>query len=334
MNAMLNKPKTLQDAILYFSDPDNCLNYMVSKRWPNGASCPRCGRKDVVFLVNQRKWQCKSVHAKRQFSAKVGTIFEDSPLGLDKWLTAMWMLANCKNGVSSYEIHRAIGVTQKSAWFMMHRIRLAMKDRSGSKLGGGHGSSNPVEVDETFIGGKVRNMHRSRRTELEKQKNWGLKNETKTIVAGGIDRVTGKVQASIITNRERNTLDEIVRQYVKFGSTVYTDDHIGYMGLRTHFTHEIINKSLHGYILGKIHTQGIENFWSLLKRGLSGTYVAVEPAHLSRYVDEQVFRFNNRKDGQRKITDAERFETALSQVLGRRLTFAEVTGKVGEEAIN
>ncbi|HUQ50358.1 MAG TPA: IS1595 family transposase [Terriglobales bacterium] len=330
MNVNSNKPKTLQDAILYFSDADNCLNYMVSKRWPDGVvTCPSCGRKDPVFLANQRKWQCKSVHPKRQFSAKVGTIFEDSPIGLDKWLTAMWMLANCKNGVSSYEISRTIGVTQKSAWFMMHRIRLAMKDRAWgikTKLGG----SGACEVDETFIGGKVRNMHKSRRAEIESKKSVGLKNETKTIVAGILDREKGQVRAQIIPNRERETLDSIVRNNVRFGSTIYSDAHDGYLGLRTRFTHEALNKSIEGYVFGQVHTQGIENFWSLLKRGLAGTYVAVEPCHLSRYLDEQVFRFNTRKVGQRKISDGERFELALSQVLGRRLTFAEVTGKVGE----
>jgi transposase-like protein len=325
------KPQTLQDAILYFSDPDNCLNYMVNKRWPDGVvSCPTCGRKDVVFLANQRKWQCKSVHNKRQFSAKVGTIFEDSPIGLDKWLTAMWMLANCKNGVSSYEIARTIGVTQKSAWFMMHRIRLAMSSKGrgkGSKIGG----SGACEMDETFVGGKVKNMHRSRRIELERLKQGiGLKNETKTIVVGVLDRESGHVRAEVAQNRERTTLDSIVQNNVRFGSTIFTDDHVGYSGLRTRYAHEIINKHLTGYVRGQVHTQGIENFWSLLKRGLSGTYVAVDPQHLSRYVDEQVFRFNSRKVGDRKVTDRERFELALSQVLGRRLTFAEVTGKVGE----
>jgi transposase-like protein len=326
----MNQPRTLQAAIVYFSDPDRSLDYMANLRWPNGVHCPRCGRKDVVFLHNQRKWQCKSTHKKRQFSAKVGTIFEDSPIPLDKWLTAVWMICNCKNGVSSYEIARTIGVTQKSAWFMLHRIRLAMKDKSGMKLGGGAGSSGACEVDETFIGGKVRNMHKSRRLALEQQKSSGLKNETKTIVAGILDREQGKVRAHVVPNRELTTLDSIVRSNVRFGSTVYSDDFNGYVALRSRFNHEALNKKLEGYVSGKVHTQGIENFWSLLKRGLSGTYVAVEPFHLSRYVDEQVFRFNTRKEGQRKISDAERFQQALTQVVGRRLTFAEVTGKVGE----
>src|SRR5271155_2541633 len=133
----MDSPKTLQNAILHFSNPDNCIAYMVAMRWPDGVVvCPSCGRNDVSWLANQRKWQCKSKHEKRQFSAKVGTIFEDSPLGLNKWLMAGWMLANCKNGVSSYEIARDLGVTQKSAWFMLQRLRLAMREPDGSKLGG------------------------------------------------------------------------------------------------------------------------------------------------------------------------------------------------------
>src|SRR5260370_409730 len=156
----MKKPNTLQQAVIYFADADNYLNFMVRLRWPSGVvTCPTCGRNDVVFLKNQRKWQCKSVHHHRQFSVKVGTIFEDSPISLDKWLIAVWMIANCKNGISSYEIGRAIGVTQKSAWFMLHRIRLAMQNRSLVKLGG---NGSEVEVDETFIGGAARNMHREK----------------------------------------------------------------------------------------------------------------------------------------------------------------------------
>ena len=331
----MKHPVTLQEAILYFSDADRSLDYMANLRWPKGVECPQCGRKDVVFLQTQRKWQCKSVHPKRQFSAKVGTIFEDSPIPLDKWLTAVWMICNCKNGVSSYEIGRTIGVTQKSAWFMLHRIRLAMKEGSFVTLGGGStGTASPVEVDETFIGGKARNMHKSRKIRLEQMKTTGLKNETKTVVAGLIDRKAGKVRAEIVPVRNVQFLDAFVRKNVQVGSVIYSDDFQGYDNLRSRFNHEKINKQVEGYIKGKVHTQGIENFWSLLKRGLGGTYVAVEPFHLFRYLDEQVFRFNNRKDGKRKVTDAERFELALSQVTGRRLTFAEVTGKVGAAATN
>src|ERR1039458_3795561 len=158
---MMDEPKTLQDAILYFSDADNCVSYLVAHRteWKNGVVCPTCGSKDVGFVASRRVWQCKTRHPKSQFTVKVGTIMEDSPIGLDKWLTVMWMVANCKNGVSSWEIHRNLGVTQKTAWFLLHRVRLAMQGQNAGKLGGGSGQ---VEVDETYIGGKARNMHKDR----------------------------------------------------------------------------------------------------------------------------------------------------------------------------
>ncbi len=149
------EPTTLQKAILYFADPDNCRECVVSRRWPNGVECPTCGSKDVIFLTNQNRWQCRSKHSKRQFSLKTGTIYEDSPLGLDKWLTATWMVANCKNGVSSLEIHRALNITQKTAWFLDHRIRVAFGKETPDKFTG------HVEADETFSGQKARNMHKS-----------------------------------------------------------------------------------------------------------------------------------------------------------------------------
>jgi len=308
---------TLQQAIQYFSDPDNCVKYMVEQRWPDGVVvCPTCGRRDVSWLATQRKWQCKSRHAKRQFSAKVGTIFEDSPLGLDKWILATWMITNCKNGVSSYEIARNIGVTQKSAWFMLHRIRLAMKDESPARTMGQAGK--PVEVDETFIGGKAKNKHLSARKQ----------DEPKMVVMGMLDRSSREVRAKVVPNAKRETLQaEILKNIVKVG-TVYTDGHVGYDQLnQLRYIHETVNH-VNEYVRGNVHTQGIENFWSCLKRTLTGTYVAVEPFHLDSYVDEQVFRFNNRKGK----NDEQRFAKVLSQVAGKRLTYAELAGKVGETA--
>lgn len=184
----MTEPKTLQEAIVFFSNPDNSLNYMVARLWPDGVvTCPTCGRKDVVFLKNQRKWQCKSVHPKRQFSAKVGTIMEDSPIPLDKWLMATWMITNCKKDISSYEIHRAIGVTQKTAWFMLHRIRTAMHTGSfKTKLGGG---GKEIELDETFIGGKARNMHKS--VKARRLTGQGQNVDDKVIVMGVLDSRCG-----------------------------------------------------------------------------------------------------------------------------------------------
>src|SRR6266403_1250403 len=152
-----NEPKTLQEAIIYFSNPDNCLAYIVARRWPNGVVCPNCGSDKVSFVPSRRVWQCKTRHPRAQFSVKVGTIFEDSPIGLDKWLCAMWLLVNCKNGISSCEMARDLGITQKSAWFLDHRIRFALYSGSFEKMSG------HVEADETFIGGKARNMHVAQR---------------------------------------------------------------------------------------------------------------------------------------------------------------------------
>ncbi len=232
------------------------------------------------------------------------------------------MLVNCKNGVSSYEIARDLGITQKSAWFVLHRLRLALKDRSFTKLGGGDG---PIEADETFVGGNLKNMH------PEKRLRYNIKGgaKGKTIVMGMLDRDVRKVRAKVIPNVKRETLQKEVLNAVKYGSKVYTDEYLGYDELRTQFVHDVVNHS-QTYVKGQVHTQGIENFWSLLKRTLRGTYVAVEPFHLDRYLDEQVFRYNHRKDDDgNKLTDTDRFNTALLGIAGRRLTFAEVTGKDG-----
>ena len=320
-----NKRMGLKEAIEHFSNPQNVLDYMTRLRWPDGVvTCPTCGRKDVVFLHNQRKWQCKSVHEKRQFSAKVGTIFEDSPIPLEKWLVVVWMLSNCRNGVSSYEVARTIGVTQKSAWFMLHRIRLGLQT-SGGKLG--RGPDSEVEIDETFIGGKARNMHKEKRQRMSREV--GMQGgRGKTVVMGMVER-GGKIKTAVLPgSREKKLMHEIINDSVMPGTWIHTDELTSYLGLSDTYTHFVVNH-LDSYVQGNVHTNTIENFWSLLKRGLGGTYVAVEPFHLFRYVDEQAFRFNNRKEGTRKISDSERFDIAMSQVLGKRLTFAALTGKDG-----
>ena len=317
---MAQEPKTLQSAIVYFSDPDNCVSYLVDRRWPNGVVCPTCGRKDAAYVPARRVWQCKSRHPKSQFSAKVGTVMEESPISLDKWLTAMWMAANCKNGVSSWEIHRSLGVTQKTAWFLLHRIRLAMQSTSDFRLGQDGG---PVEADETFIGGKPKNMH-VRKRKLAKNGNFHI---DKPAVFGMLDRKTREVRAKVIPSVKRETLQAEILDQIVPGSKVYTDGWSGYAGLaEKEFVHETVNH-LQEYVRGEVHTQGIENFWSLLKRGLGGTYISVEPFHLFRYVDEQAFRYNNRATKENPLTDSDRFALAVTQIVGKRLTYAELTGK-------
>jgi transposase-like protein len=321
----MKDPKNLQEAIIYFADPDNCLEYMAAHRWPSGVVCPTCGRTDVTFLKTQRKWQCKSAHTKRQFTAKVGTVFEDSPLGLEKWLPAVWMVANSKNGISSYELHRSLGVTQKTAWFMLHRIRKAMANGSLLKMGGSQGGG-PVEVDETFVGGKTKNMHRERRLRMQTAE----KQDQKTIVMGMLDRTTRQVRAQVVPNVKRETLQNAILDQIEKGATVYTDRYTGYDHLAAQdFIHETVTH-IDEYVRGEVHTQGIENFWSLLKRTLNGTYVAVEPFHLDRYVAEQIFRYNNRATKENPLNDSDRFSAVLMQLAGKRLTYVELTGK-GEQ---
>ena len=267
----------------------------------------------------------------KQFSAKTGTVFEDSPIPLDKWLTALWLVVNCKNGISSYEIHRSVGVTQKSAWFMLHRIRLALRTQDWGN--GGMGSSGgPVEVDESFVGGEPKNWHLSERAKRVRFSEDKPRSE-KVAVVGMLDRDSRQVRAKVIPNVKRETLQEAILSNIEGKSTVYTDGWKGYNQLKAmEYVHETVNH-LEEYVRGEVHTNGIENFWALLKRGLKGTYVAVEPFHLERYVDEQAFRFNNRATKRNPLTDADRFIIALSQIAGKRLTYAELTGKVGETAL-
>jgi transposase-like protein len=320
---MAQEPKTLQSAILYFADADNCISFLVDRRWPDGVvKCPTCGRSDVSYVAKRRVWQCKTRHPKAQFSIKVGTIFEESPIGLDKWLTAIWMITSCKNGVSSWEIHRALGVGQKAAWFMLHRIRLAMKDDRTHKFGFG----GPVESDETFIGPNPAKMHKSRKAQVQARDEAKGGYVGKTAVQGILDRELRQVRAKVIPNIKRETLQNAILDNVTPFAKVYTDEALGYDGLSQNYIHKVINHSQE-YVRGQVHTQGIENFWALLKRGLRGTYVAVEPFHLDAYVDEQAFRYNNRATRDNPLTDADRFYLAVTQIVGKRLTYAELTGK-------
>jgi transposase-like protein len=315
----VRSPKTLVEAIRYFADPDRCLAFMVEIRWPKGIVCPTCDSREVRFLKTRRLWECKTAHTKRQFSVKVGTIFEDSALPLDTWLTAVWMITSAKNGVSSYEIARALGVTQKSAWFMLHRIRAAMRTGTFMKMKG------RVEVDETYIGGAARFMHKDRKAARLRGKHGGMAG--KVAVMGLLERHkkddVSMVRAMVVPNPRRTALDPQVRANVAPGSTVITDALRSYDRLADDYTHKVIDHA-ETYVKGFVHTNGLENFWSLLKRAIKGTYVSVQPFQLARYVDEQVFRYNQRRD---PSGDAGRFVKALSAITGRRLTYKALTGK-------
>jgi transposase-like protein len=319
----MNEPLTLQEAIIYFSDPDRAFQFALNLRFPGGkVVCPRCASERHSFMKSRRIWECYG--CKKQFSLKVGTIMEDSALGLDKWMMTAWMIAASKNGVSSYEISRSIGVTQKSAWFMLHRLREAMKNGSMTKLGGNNG---PVEMDETFVGGKVKNMHKSR----IKAKFHGKPTQGgygKAVVMGMLER-GGQVRAQVVEGRHKHHLAPVINANVEGGSHIITDEFTTYTKLGNDYYHEIINH-VEGYVREHVHTNGIENFWALLKRGLNGTYVSVEPFHLDAYVTEQVFRYNNRATKDNPLNDADRFALLMSQVGGKRLTYSELTGKMGQ----
>lgn len=325
-----NPPSTLLEAVRYFQDAERCIQFFASIRWPNGILCPICRNSTVSYLAKQQRWQCPKKHPKRQFSVKAGTIFEDSPIPLEKWLPAAWLLVNCKNGISSYEVARALDVTQKTAWFMLHRVRLAMQQGSFDKMSG------QIEADETYIGGLARNMHKDKNA----KKITGTGGSGKAIVMGllerhGIDKSqkiidtigtkekkASRVRAKVIQNTDKETLHGEVKAHVQPGSEVFTDAHISYRGLDPEYVHQFVDHA-EAYVKDQVvHTNGMENFWSLLKRGIKGTYVSVEPFHLTRYVDEQAFRFN-----ERKITDGERFAEVMANMEEKRLTYKHLTGK-------
>lgn len=309
----MEQPKTLQEAVRFFADFEDCKSFMVSLRWPDGVvKCPTCGSEHVTWLANARLWKCYGNHDRPKFSLKTGTIFEDSPLSLDKWLSAAWLICNCKNGISSYEIGRDLGVSQKSAWHMMHRIRFAFHHGSFDKF------SAQIEADETFIGGKARNMHASKRA----IKITGTGGKDKTPVMGILERggkgQGSRVRVKVIPNTRKKSLQAELREHVLAGSAIFTDSLKSYEGL-SEFQHEMVDHAVE-YVRGEVHTNGLENFWSLLKRGLKGTYISVEPFHRFRYVDEQAFRYNNRKG----LDDFDRFKLAMSHIVGKRLTWNQL----------
>lgn len=300
------EPRNLIEAIRSFSDPDRAFQFVSSLRWPDGkVTCPRCGHDQVSFLTTRRIWKCKG--CRKQFSLKVGTIFEDSPLGWDKWLPAVWLIANSKNSISSHELARSLGVTQKSAWFMLHRIRDAMATGTFQKMSG------ITEVDDTFIGGLAKNMHQK----VRRQRIHGTGGIDKMIVQGARKRDTGTVTAAVIDGTDTDSIQENIYEWVETGSALFTDTHKAYEGLDACFALKQVNHSKGEYVSGIVHTNGIENFWSLLKRSIKGSQIHVHPFHLQRYVVE-TFAYNERGSD-----DLGRIRAAMTGVSGRRLTWAE-----------
>lgn len=303
-------PQTLLEAVRYFADEEVAHSFAATLRWPDGPACPRCGCKDFSYLSTRKLWKCKARECRYQYSLKKGTIFEDSPLGFDKWLPAIWLAVNCKNGVSSHELARALGIHQESAWHMLGRIRLAMEQGSFEKLSG------EVEADETYVGGKAKYMHPAKRR--EKIKSRGTADKTAVV---GLKQRDGEIIAKVLPDTKRRTIHGEVRRHVEKGSTVYSDNFLSYSGLADDYDHQVIDHAV-AYVEGRVSVNQLEGFWSLLKRSLKGTYVSVQPEHLHRYVAEQVCRFNTRKD-----VDGGRFVTVLRQTEGKRLTYRELARK-------
>lgn len=311
-------PKTLREAIIFFADYDNCRKAVEAIRWPDGVvRCPRCDSDKVTYLAKARVWKCYGDHPKAKFSLKVGTIFEDSAIGFEKWLPALWLLTNCKNGISSYELARALGVTQKTAWFMLARLRLALHGGEPTdKMNG------TVEADESYIGGKARFMHAAKKKRVNVRPGRSIAG--KIAVMALLER-HGKdghstVRTEVLSNLKRHHIQSQVRKHVAAGATLHTDAYHSYRGLDTDYTHKVIDHA-EAYVDGEVHTNSCENFWSLLKRAIKGTYVSIEPFHLFRYLDEQAFRFNNRQ-----TSDASRFALALKGIINKRLTYTALTG--------
>jgi transposase-like protein len=324
----MDTPRTLLEAVRYFSDLKRAHDYFVAVRWPNGVACPRmgCGSANVraierVVKSRSRKpgakphtehlWFCKD--CKRQFTAKVGTIFEDSPIGLDKWLPAIWLLSADRNGISSYEIARALKVRQPTAWFILHRIRTMMGSENTEPLEG------VVEADETFIGGKLKFSKRARRY-IREGNPWDP-NLNKTRVLGIVQR-GGKARAWVIPNFKKQTMLPKLVEAIRPDATLYTDGSgVMYQMGKQFAQHDWVNHALE-YVKGHVHTNNIEGFWSVLRRTLGGTYIHVNPRHLNRYIAEQVFRFDEREN-----SDGPRFNEALRGADSKRLTYKALTAK-------
>lgn len=311
-------PKTLQQAVKAFSDEQFCIDLISAMRWTNGqAVCPKCAGTNNHFMAARKVWQCKNKECKKQFSVKVGTIFEDSAIKLESWLMAMWLIVNAKNGISSYELHRAIGITQKSAWFVLHRIRTAMTVGTIEKMDGGNG---PIEMDETFIGGNAKNMHRAKRQRfLPRYSGKNRVTAHKTAVFGMVQR-GGKVRAKVIKNVRTDDVMPIIEANIVPTSEVFTDQSPIYRNLEEQYIHDTVNHMVE-YVRGNVHTNSIENFWSLLKRTIKGTYISVSPVHLQKYVEEQMFRYNERHGN-----DQERFVSMIELISGKRLTYSDLIG--------
>lgn len=303
-------PQSLMAAMRHF-DPDGAETYIASIKWPDGPHCPKCGSVNVGQIKSRRRYQCCEKGCRKQFSLTTGTILEGTHLRLDQWVVAVWMIVGCRNGVSSCEIARTIDCKQQSAWHLLHRVRhILAQDRTG--MLGEHGAV--VEADWTHVGGSLKFMTHARRERARARGHYG-----KTLVHAMKERHTGKVRANIISSTRRKPLRAEVLSNVAKGTRFYTDESPSYKWAKDFYRHKSVNHQWF-YVWNKTHVNGCENFFNCLRRGLKGTYVSASPEHLSAYVDETVWRFNNRK-----LTDWERFDKAMRLIVGKRLTYSTLT---------
>lgn len=312
---LLRKFKTLVDLLQYFSDEQTCRNYLEQIRWTNGLVCPyeNCKHDKVFRYTNGKVYKCAK--CQRQYSVKVGTIFEDSKIPLQKWFAAIYLITSHKKGISSLQLHRDLGVTQKTAWFMLHRVRHTLGvSQPTEKLKG------TIEADETFIGGLEANKHKNKRTKGTQ----GRSVETKTAVAGVIER-GGELRAKKVKDTSHGSLRYFVVQNVEIGANLKTDEWIGYNGLSALFRHRKINHGIEEYVNGDTHVNNVEGFWSHLKRGISGIYHSVSAKHLQNYLDEFVFRYNTRT-----YSESNRFDNMLNNI-NTHLTYEQlINGNSGD----
>lgn len=306
------KFKNLTQLLDYFKDNDRCKSYLEKQRWGTHVACPHCGSLKV-YRTN-RGFKCGEQLCYKKFSVTVGTIFENSKIALRTWFAAMYLISSHKKGISSLQLHRDLGITQKTAWFILHRIREALREKNSPLL------ADVVEVDETFVGGKNKNRHYHKKVENSQ----GRSVKDKTPVVGVMQR-GGKAVTAVVPDTKADTLHPIIVNAVKQGSIVITDEWRSYQGLDGMYAHVVVNHTDGEYTRGAFHNNTIEGFWSLLKRGLYGIYHQVSPKHLTRYCDEFTYRYNNRK-----MADIERFNLTLQRVNGR-LKYHDLIGKNGKE---
>lgn len=301
-------PGTLLAAMRYY-DAETARAYITSIKWPDGPCCPKCGSVNVAEIPTRARFRCRERGCRTQFSLITGTIMESTHLRLDQWIAAVWMIANCRNGVSSCEIARTIGCKQQSAWHLLHRVRHILAPETEGQFKG------EVEADETFVGGLFKFMSESRRKRAE---NNGRPNG-KSVVHAMKERETGMIRAEVIPAAKLEYVRDAVMENVAEGSTLYTDSARVYDWAAQVYKHETVNHNVE-YVRGRCHTNGLENYFNCLRRGLKGTYIKAHHEHLTAYVNEQTYRFNRRKD-----SDWQRFDRAMRQIVGKRLTYKELT---------